>query len=143
MGQAMRSPRSRYYNLLIKQGATFPGVLRWKLATDETARDYTGYQFRGQLRKKPGGEIIATFSCAFLAATTGYHGGISFTLPATITTTIKANCKLQDIPEGYQKAPIDDLPGKPYWYDIESESPTGEVTRESEGFALVVAEVTA
>ena len=138
----MRSPRSRYYNLLIKQGATYPGVFRWKLATGETARNYTGYTFRGQLRKKLGGEILATFTCTFLAATTGYHGGISFILPASITAAIKANCKLQDVPEGYQKASIDDLPGKPYWYDIESESPTGEVTRELEGFVLVTGEVT-
>jgi hypothetical protein len=138
----MRSPRSRYYNLLIKQGATFPGVLRWKLATGETARSYVGYTFRGQLRKKPGGEIIATFNCSFLAATAGYHGGISFILSAATTAAIKANCKLQEIPEGYQLAPIDDLPGKPYWYDIESQSPTGEVARELEGFVLVTGEVT-
>ena len=138
----MRSPRSRYYNLLIKQGATFPGVVRWKLATGETARNYTGHQFRGQIRTKPSGPIIATFNCSFLAPSAGYHGGISYILPATITAGIKANCKLQDIPEGYQLASIDDLPGKPYWYDIESQSPTGEVVRELEGFALVTGEVT-
>lgn len=139
----MRSPRSRYYNLLIKQGATFTQALRWKLANGETARDYTGYQFRGQLRKKTGGEVIANFDCSFIAPSPGYHGGISFALSAIVTTAIKPNCNLQDVPEGYQLADLDDLPGRPYFYDIESVSPSNTVTRELEGLVLVTAEVTA
>ena len=138
----MIDPRARRYNLIIKQGSTFRQGFRYVRSAGDELRDYTGYTGRGQIRKKPGAAIIASFDIAFEPATTGYHGSLVAGLTDEQTILIKPNCRLDDIPAGYQFAVGDDLPPKRYWYDIEIESPTGVVTREFEGFVLVTPEVT-
>lgn len=137
------NPRSRRYNLIVKQGSTFVQVFRYVRATGEDLRDYTGYTGRGQIRKKPGAEIIESFDVLFEPASTGYHGSLVASLTDEQTALIRPNCKLDDIPDSYQFLGRDDLPPKAYWYDIEIESPTGVVTREFEGFVMVTPEVTA
>ena len=139
----LRSPTNRLYNLIVKQGADFPGLLRWKIAPGDTARSYAGYTARGQIRKKPGGDILASFTMEFVSASADYHGGLLFTLPASVTGALKPNVKLEDIPKNYRRLTRDLLPTKAYYYDIETESPTGFVLREIEGSVLVTAEVTA
>jgi hypothetical protein len=104
------------YNIVAEQGATFN--LNFRVETDGTAWNLTGYTFAMQVRR-------STSSSATLldinSATMDSVGHVSVTVPA---------------------ATMSNVPAGRWVYDIELTSSGAEVTRILEGRFIVTAEVT-
>lgn len=132
-------------NYSIEQGAT------WNWLTLVATGDYTGWTPKGQIRDKyltEGGIIKASFSFSpltygeiTLANNTKIFGTLikPFMSAATTRTLnwVESKMKLREF--AYDKV----IPGRNVWlYDIELESPSGEVIRLVQGFVEVSPEVT-
>lgn len=129
-------PQARYKNLIVQQGADFAETVLFVRPTGQALIDMSGWQWRGEIRKKRAGLLLAAFSFTAIAPTTGYHGGVMLRVDDVITTAIKSNCIVTDIPNDFRTLPREDLPGSPYWYNVESIN-SGLVRRQLEGCVLV------
>ena len=104
------------YNIVAEQGATFN--LNFRVETDGTAWDLTGYTFAMQVRRSTSS---STTLLNITSATMTAQGRVS----ATVNATTMAG-----------------VPAGRWVYDIELKSPGNEVTRILEGRFIVTAEVT-
>ena len=104
------------YNIVAEQGATFN--LNFRVETDGTPWDLTGYTFAMQVRRST---YSSTTLLDITSATMTAQGQVSVTVDATTMT---------------------DVPAGRWVYDIELTSSGDEVTRILEGRFIVTAEVT-
>lgn len=75
------------YNIVIHQGATWYFTMT-VYDENDTAENLTGYSAVMQVRDKPGGKLLATFSTAnTLIAALDSTGKIAITVPAETTKT--------------------------------------------------------
>jgi hypothetical protein len=114
------------YNMVMEQGATFSQEMTWKI--DKNPVNLTGYSARMQVRGSGSGNRISTRLALSLTSENGdiILGGSE----GTITINISASSASNVIPAGK------------YFYDLELQSPNGEVTRLIKGTFTVVAEMT-
>lgn len=114
-------------DLNIRQGGTFGPFAVTITNPDNTPVNLTGYTFRGQIRKKPKDTaIVAEFSCVITNPTAGIF---TFTIPATITSTIPAGDTINSS-------------DSKYIYDLEMVDNTSKVIPLIYGNAIVLREVT-
>lgn len=129
-------PQARYKNLIVQQGADFAETILFVRPTGQPLIDMSTWTWRGEIRKKRAGALIAAFSFTPIAPYTGYHGGVMLQIDDLVTATIKPNCIVTEIPDDFRVLPKEELPGSPYWYNIESIN-SGLVRRQIEGCVLV------
>ena len=114
------------YNIVMEQGATFSQELTWKI--DKNPVDLSGYSARMQVRGSGSGNRISTRLALSLTSEAGdiTLGGSAGTILIEISASDASNV----------------IPAGKYFYDLELESPNGEVTRLLKGTFNVVAEMT-
>lgn len=108
-----------YIEDIINAGETFAWNLQWT-QPDGTAVNMTGYSVRGMLKRFVTDTSAALDLAPFLTITTPASGIVDLSIPAATTSTLSGV----------------------YVFDIETQSPGGQVTRLIQGKLTVSPEVT-
>lgn len=118
------------YNITIEQGATFTRTLTLKDGNG-AGIDLTGYQFRGYVKESQSATSTLAIFQFTLANQTTSPGVVTAVLPYSDTAALP-------VPESTKAA----LKNAVYLYDIEAQTPAGDVLRLLQGKATVVPEIT-
>lgn len=114
-------------DIIAVQGKTWKLVLRYK--TNDTPVDLTGWKIRGQIRKSYKAETVTAEWSINEDKSNRSEGLIYLVIPADITKSITCGTSPGDS-------------ASQYVYDIEAESPDGEITELLRGRIVVLPEVT-